>query len=103
MKRSMDDIYSLHEKDVSKLRKNKYWKKGYEAAKKKLTRQDNPYKLSDEIRELLKKRTYWDIGWEEKAYTPSKKQIESEKRKHDVSKRDKEKHKSDKGHKNKHR
>ena len=64
----------------------KHWRMGYKAAKKGRTKADCPYKLTTEQLELLKKRTRWFMGWEQAAYTPSKKQLRAEKeRKHGKS------------------
>ena len=63
---------------------NKYWLKGYKAGKKKLSRKDNPYSLTEEIIKLLRKRTFWDMGYEEGFYSnhkPEKKE-HKKRRKH---------------------
>ena len=75
--------------------KDKYFRKGYEAAGHKESRVDNPYKIPDDVWELLRKRARWDRGWEEKMYTPTKAQLrhegEMEKQRHS-SNRSKHKH-----------
>ena len=104
------EVYEIC-KNVNIAKKNKYWKKGYKAAKKHLNRTDNPYKLSSEIIKLLKKRTFWDMGFEEKAFAPSKelkrKREETEVRDKERKKREererKEKAEKAKKHKHKHK
>jgi hypothetical protein len=61
-----------------RMRKNKYYKKGYKAAKSKQSKQDNPYKITPEMHEILKKRTLWEMGFDEAWYTPSKKRLREE-------------------------
>lgn len=83
----------LVKKHLDKACKNKYFKRGYKAASKKKSRADNPYKLGPKIRELLKKRTFWDLGWEEKAYSKTPKQLrkiaeEQKKRQHEQERRE---------------
>lgn len=56
----------LDEKVVKKRLQDRYYKKGYRAAKKGLSKfDDNPYPIPDDIRKLIKKRTAWLIGFEE--------------------------------------
>jgi ribosome modulation factor len=59
-------------------KKFKSWRQGFEAAKEGLGREACPYVLSEDIQDLLRKRTRWMLGWEERAYTPKKKQREGE-------------------------
>jgi hypothetical protein len=70
-----------------KLKKDRHWKSGYKAAAKGLKRSDNPYKIPEDVVKLLRKRAKWELGWEEKAYTPTKAKLRQEakmekKRKH---------------------
>lgn len=60
-------------KFIRKMKKNKYWRLGFKAAKKGSSKDDVPYKLSDEIWALLRKRTLWFIGYEEYDATFGKK------------------------------
>ena len=55
--------------------KNKYFKRGYKAAAKGKSRSDNPYTLTKECWDILRKRTYFDLGWEQKAFSKSEKQL----------------------------
>jgi hypothetical protein len=56
----------LDEKVLRKRLKDKYYEKGYSAAKKGSSKtNDNPYTISDDVRKLLKKRTAWIMGFEE--------------------------------------
>ena len=97
--------------DVNKVNKNKYWLKGYKAAKKGLDRYDNPYRLPPGIHELLRKRTLWDRGWEQKAFSKTKKQLKEIQEKNKVQKKEierrlkherKEREEKDKRHKHRH-
>lgn len=71
MKGSLGHLNKVWKKNLKRAKKNKYYKKGYVAAKKGLHRTDNPYKLTGEILKLLRKRNMWERGWEDKAYSTS--------------------------------
>lgn len=80
------------------MKQNKYWKLGYEAGKHKVSKQENPYKLSPDILKLLRKRTYWEMGHDDAAYAPSKKRLREEAERQKKNHAHKHKHK----HKHKH-
>lgn len=61
-----------------RMRKNRWYRKGWKAGKKNLSKTENPYKLTEEICTLLRKRTFWEMGHDEATYTPSKKKLERE-------------------------
>jgi hypothetical protein len=93
----------LAEKNKSRyykrMKKDKYYKLGWKACKKKDSKQDNPYKLTPDILKLLRKRTLWLMGFDDCSYQPTKKRLAKEaelqqKRKH-------EKHKHHRNHKHK--
>lgn len=75
-----------------RMRKNRWYKKGWKAGKKKLSKTENPYTLSEEIMTLLKKRTYWEMGHDEATYTPSTKKLERETKLKHKSKKHESKH-----------
>lgn len=84
MKGSLGHLSEVWEANVKKLKKNKYYLKGWKAAKKGEDRKDNPYTIPEDVLELLRKRNMWERGWEDKAYSLDMRK-----------KRKKEKHKSD--------
>jgi len=50
----------------SRMKRNKYWRKGWRAAKKGLSKfDDNPFTLPEDVIKLLRKRTFWLMGFEE--------------------------------------
>lgn len=89
-----EDVVEKCKQHLKLAMKNKYWKKGYRAAAKKVGRYENPYTLPAKYWEILKKRSYWDHGWEQKAFSKSKKQLAKIKEDNQVKKREhKHKHK----------
>lgn len=81
------DRMKNRKKFIRKMKKNKYWRLGFKAAKKGSSKDDVPYKLSDEIWALLRKRTLWFIGYDEYDTTFGKKhrlkKIELERKRHE--------------------
>lgn len=93
MKHSLDHDDNVRQKvlesNLKKLKKNKYWYRGWKDAKEGKNRKENPYTLSASILELLRKRTFWYYGWEEKIYS----RFDRDER---IKKRKKEDHKEQK-------
>jgi hypothetical protein len=91
------DSKALAEKNLKdyykRMKKNRYWRKGYDAGKHNQGAQDNPYKLTPDMITILKKRTFWAMGQEEGYYKSSqrKKQLKAmaEKPKREPSKDEK--------------
>lgn len=67
-----EKVLRIVKRHLKRALKNKYFKLGYKAASKHKGRNENPYKLTEKMLEIMRKRTYWDLGWEQKAYSPSK-------------------------------
>ncbi len=87
------------------MKKNKYWKKGYKAAKKKLGKDTNPYRPVGDVLKQLQKNTLWIMGYEEitaVGYETERLKKELEERKKHKHKKHKHESKQEKNKKNRH-
>ena len=68
------DEQTLRQKNLKhylhRMKKNKYWKMGYDAAKKKKGKDSDPYRPIGKLLEQLIKHTYWVLGYEERTAVP---------------------------------
>lgn len=98
-------VVEMVKKQLKEAFQNKYFKKGYKSAAKGKSRSENPYTLTKECWDILRKRTWFDLGWEQKAYSKTPKQLREIERKNRHVKADKDrkdKHeKEDRKHKHK--
>jgi hypothetical protein len=79
-------------KYLKRMKKNRWWRKGWEAGKKKQGEHENPYQLTPDVMELLRKRTYWEMGRIEAAFTPSKKRLKEEAERQKARQKERHKH-----------
>lgn len=70
------DVVKEVKRHIKSAFKDKYFKLGYKAASKGKSRSDNPYTIPKECWIILRKRTKWDLGWEQKAFSKSPKELE---------------------------
>lgn len=68
-----------------RMKKNKYWRKGWSAAKHGKKLEDNPYKIPEDILKLLKKRTFWLMGYDEYDHSKYAKKQRKKEMKHGKS------------------
>jgi hypothetical protein len=71
-----------------RMKQNKYWRKGWDDAKRGHKLEDNPYTIPVDIIELLKKRTFWLMGFDEfdhSKYARKKRKKEMKRGKSDVA------------------
>lgn len=69
------DVVKEVKRHLKSVFKNKYFKLGYKAASKGKSRHENPYTLPPKCWDILRKRTYFDMGWEQKAFSKSSKEL----------------------------
>lgn len=61
-----------YRKNLHKLLKNKYFKKGFEYAKRGKRKDEIPYSIPEKLRKILKRRSLFEQGFEQYEFTEGK-------------------------------